>query len=91
MLSKKIYVLNNLGEKELLSGNKIISSARRSGASLKLAREIAEKIKIKVKDNTTRTIDIYGWIKNMLAVKNPQSGMRYSLKESIRKLGPTGY
>ncbi len=27
----------------------------------------------------------------MLITQNPQSGMKYSLKESMRKLGPTGY
>lgn len=58
MSSQKIYVINNLGEKELLSESKIISSARRSGASLKLAKSIAEAIKLKVKNNT-KTADIY--------------------------------
>lgn len=87
---KKIYVINNLGEKELLSENKIIMSARHSGASLDLAKDIAKKIKRRIKNNTN-TYDIYKWIKEMLLTQNPQSGMKYSLKESMRKLGPTGY
>lgn len=90
MPPKKIYVINNLGERELLSEHKIIASARRSGADLKLARSIAEEIRKKVKDNT-RTYEIYGWIKKILIANNPKSGMKYSLKEAIRKLGPTGY
>ncbi|HRZ29623.1 MAG TPA: hypothetical protein P5052_02590 [Candidatus Paceibacterota bacterium] len=90
MPPKKIYVINNLGEKELLSEHKIITSARRSGASSGLSKEIAKKIAKRIKNNTS-TYDIYKWIKEMLTLQNPQSGMKYSLKESIRKLGPTGY
>ncbi len=58
MPSQKIYVINNLGEKELLSENKIIMSARRSGASLSLSKEIAKKITKRVKNNTS-TYEIY--------------------------------
>ncbi len=90
MLDKKLYVINNLGEKELLSEAKIINSARRSGADLKLAKEVASKILLKAKKDL-KTSEIYGWIKEMLIVANPQSGMKYSLKESVRKLGPAGY
>lgn len=90
MSTTKIYVINNLGEKELFSENKIIMSARHSGASLNLAKDIAKKIKRRIKNNTN-TYDIYKWIKEMLIIQNPQSSMKYSLKESMRKLGPTGY
>ena len=89
-MTSKFYVINNYGEREVMSESKIINSARRSGASLKLAKNIVEEIKRKMK-NDVRTSDIYNWIKKILIAQNPQSGMKYSLKEAIRKLGPAGY
>lgn len=91
MSSKNFYIVNNSGEKELLSLNKIIASARRSGADLRLARKIANIIQKKVKKDGIKTSEIYGWIKDMLRSQNPKSAMKYSLKEAIRKLGPAGY
>lgn len=90
MSSQKFYVINNSGERELMSETKIINSARRSGASLTLAKNIVEQVKKKMK-NDTRTSEIYSWIKKILISQNLQSGMKYSLKEAVRKLGPTGY
>ncbi len=91
MSSKNFYVINNSGERELLSLNKMIASARRSGADLQLAKTIADTIQKKVKRDGIKTSEIYGWIKEMLSSQNPKSAMKYSLKEAIRKLGPAGY
>ncbi|MDD3808559.1 MAG: hypothetical protein PHG49_03565 [Candidatus Pacebacteria bacterium] len=91
MSSKNFYVINNSGERELLSINKMIASARRSGADIQLAKQIAESIQKKVKRDGVKTSEIYGWIKEMLTSQNPKSAMKYSLKEAIRKLGPAGY
>jgi len=58
MLDKKIYVINNSEEKELLSESKIINSARRSGADLKLAKDIAKQIICRAHTDV-RTSEIY--------------------------------
>ncbi len=87
---KKIYVINNSGERELLSKNKIINSAKRSGASLDLAKKVADIVTEKVDEEMT-TRKIYALIKKTLLKESPASGMKYSLKEAIRKLGPTGH
>jgi hypothetical protein len=90
MVDKKLYVINNLGEKELLSEAKIIHSARRSGADLQLAKSIAKRI-IEKAHTDMKTGEIYTRIKDILSNESPQSGMKYSLKEAVRKLGPAGY
>jgi 2-phosphoglycerate kinase len=91
MSFKSFYVINNSGERELLSMNKMIASARRSGADLQLAKKIADNVQKKIKKDGIKTSEIYGWIKEMLASQNPKSAMKYSLKEAMRKLGPAGY
>jgi len=89
-MQSKIYVVNALNEREPLSETKLINSARRSGADFVLAKEISKDIMMRAHDGIT-TKEIYGLIKKELLKKAPQVGMKYSLKESIRKLGPTGF
>ncbi|MGB9681237.1 MAG: ATP cone domain-containing protein [Minisyncoccia bacterium] len=86
----KIYVINNLGEKEVFSKSKVFNSARRAGASKELAREIVKKIEKEIYDGIP-TNEIYEKIKTYLFQTEVKAGIRYSLKESIRKLGPAGF
>lgn len=85
-----INVINALNEKEPLSEIKVLNSAKRSGANSVLAKEIVKIVLEKAYDGMT-TREIYTIIRKELLKKQPQSGMRYSLKEAIRKLGPTGF
>ncbi len=87
---KKIFVINNLGEQEPFSSKKVFNSARRAGASKELAQFITETIEKEVYDGMP-TKEIYNRIKDLLFQREIKSGIRYSLKESIRKLGPAGF
>jgi len=86
----EIHIINSKGEREMFSFQKVYRSALRAGADKDLANEIAEIIK---KDlySGMRTFDIYKKVKKLLARKNYKLALRFSLKQAIRKLGPTGF
>jgi len=86
----KIFVINNLGEKEVFSPTKLYKSARRSGASKELASRVVNTISPLVKNGDT-TKNIYKLMKGLLLKLEKPVGIKFSLKESLRKLGPTGY
>jgi len=86
----KIFVINNAGEKELFSPTKLYKSARHSGASKELADKIVNIISQSVKNGDT-TKNIYKLMKGLLLKLEKPVGIKFSLKESLRKLGPTGY
>lgn len=87
---EKIYVVNLREEKEPFSLKKVFNSARRAGASEKLAKEIALKIQEQVFPGI-KTSDIFKKVKQLLKKSDKPSGLRFSLKEAIRKLGPSGF
>jgi len=89
-MSKQINVINFRGEKEKFSEQKVYESARRVGASEQIAEEITETIKDEVYDGI-QTSEIFNRIKELLDEKSPKLSMKFSLKEGMRKLGPTGY
>lgn len=84
------YVINSKGEKEPFSYQKVKKSAEKAGAPPKLAREIADLIKKEAYPGI-KTLEIYKKIKKLLRKKHPKVGILYSLKEAMRKLGPTGF
>jgi len=85
-----IYVINSRGEKELFSAGKVLNSARRVGASTELAREIAETLSGEVFSGIKTSL-IYRRIRQLLSKGAPKSALRFSLKQGMRKLGPTGF
>jgi len=87
---KKIFVINLRGEKESFSLKKVFNSARRAGASEKLAQEIALKIQKQIFPGI-KTSEIFKKVKQLLRRSDKPSGLRFSLKEAIRKLGPSGF
>ncbi|MCX6736998.1 MAG: restriction endonuclease [Candidatus Parcubacteria bacterium] len=89
-MDKKIYVINGAGDQEPLSEFKVYRSAKRSGASNDLAKQIVFEIQQKAYPGIT-TQEIHDRIKSFLIKEAPYSAMRFSLKEGIRKLGPTGF
>lgn len=74
----------------MFSFQKVYRSARRAGASKGLAKEIAKIIE---KDTFSgiKTLDIFRRVKKLLSEKNSRSALRFSLKEAMKKLGPTGF
>lgn len=89
-MTKQLYVINLAGEKELLSLRKIYRSARRSGASKVLAKKIVKFIQNEVYPGI-HTKEIFRKIKSLLDRETPSAALKFSLKESLRRLGPSGF
>ncbi|MDD5638384.1 MAG: ATP cone domain-containing protein [Candidatus Pacebacteria bacterium] len=85
-----IFVINSENKKEPFSYKKVYQSIKRAGASDDLAKEVASIIK-KEAYSGIKTSEIYERIKELLQEKSLKVALRYDLKESIRKLGPTGF
>ena len=85
-----IYIINASGEKELFSPQKLYRSAIRVGASGDLAKNIVRIIEREAYEGM-KTLDIFRRVKELLYLKTPRASIRFSLKEGMRKLGPTGF
>ena len=85
-----LYVTNSRREKESFSLRKVYRSARRVGASKDLAEKIAKVIQKKAYPGI-RTSEIFREIKKVLSQRALGSAIKFSLKEAMRKLGPTGF
>jgi hypothetical protein len=85
-----LFVVKFNGEKEPFSIKKVYRSAKRVGASARLAKEIAEKIEERVYPGI-KTSKIFREVKKMLQRERPQAALRFNLKEGMRKLGPSGF
>lgn len=86
-----VTVLKANGKQEPFSEEKLRQSARRAGVPKKMQDEVIEHIKNNLYENIP-TSEIYHHILDYLA-KAPDSHLkaRYSLKQAIMDLGPTGY
>lgn len=90
MLKKSLYVINSENERKPFSFWKIYRSARRAGASKDLAQKIASIIQ-KEAFPGIKTIDIFERVKELLAKEEIKPALKFSLKQAIKKLGPTGF
>jgi len=87
---KKVYIINFKGEKEPFSFKKVYQSAKRAGASNNLAKEIARRIQSEVYPGM-KTSEIFNKIQTILSKKSFPVSIKFSLKDAIRRLGPTGF
>ncbi len=85
-----LYVVNSRGEQEPFSVQKVERSARKVGASLRLAKEIAREIQQQAYQGIA-TQEIFQKVKSFLEAHNPSFGIKFSLKQAMRALGPTGF
>ena len=85
-----LFVINAGGEREPFSFKKVYRSARRAGASKETAQRIAKTIKKELYPGIS-TAEIFKKIKSLLRREAPQAALKFSLKEGMRKLGPTGF
>jgi len=69
---------------------KVEISARRVGADLRLARRIAQQIERKIY-NGIPTFEIFKEVKDLLNQAQPVFGLKFSLKQAMRDLGPDGF
>lgn len=92
MNSKNIWVYKADGNEVPFDQYKVRRTCIRAGASRKMAKKISEKIRLKVK-NGMHTYDIYKMVLDLLKEEDKTNliGRKYRLKESIMKLGPSGY
>lgn len=89
-MTSKIYVINSRGEQESFSLRKVERSARRVGASLKLAIEIAKEVERKIY-NGIPTFEIFKEVKNLLNQAQPIFSLKFNLKQAMKDLGPDGF
>lgn len=85
-----LYVINSNGEKEPFSFQKVYRSARRVGASRKLAEKIVGLLAREAYPGI-KTSEIFRRVKELLHHETPAFALKFSLKEGMRKLGPTGF
>ena len=87
---KKLYVINNSGQKEPFSWKKICISAERVGASKILAKQIANIIEKEAYPGIS-TREIFQRVEQILSKEYPRGRIRFRLKQAMRRLGPSGF
>jgi len=85
-----IKITKASGLVEDLNPDKLKASLVRSGADSESAEDVIEKIIDEIEPYTS-TKTIYRLAKKYLRQLNHASGLRYSLKKAIMRLGPSGY
>ena len=85
-----VNVIKATGEKEPFSEDKVKSSIGRAGISKNLQPQVVEHVKSKLYENIP-TSEIYHHITEFLETESPVNKAKYSLKQAIMDLGPTGY
>ena len=84
-----ITVVKATGERESFSEEKLRSSIHRAGIPQNLQEEVVAHLRTIVYDGIS-TREIYSHITEFLK-KEPRYAAKYSLKQAIMALGPTGY
>lgn len=87
---KNLKIINSRQENQDFSAEKIYKSCIRSGASEKIAHEVAKEIKNRAYHKITTT-EIAKLVKKLLAKKSKKSSIKFSLKAAMRELGPSGF
>ncbi len=85
-----ILVTKANGEKEPFSEAKVQGSIERAGIAKEIREQVLSHIYEKLYDGIP-TSKIYHHISEFLGKFNPRAKAKYSLKQAIMKLGPTGY
>lgn len=85
-----INVIKATGEKEPFSEDKVKISIQRAGIPEELKTQVIEHVKGKLYENIP-TSEIYHHITEFLEKSSTYNKAKYSLKQAIMDLGPTGY
>jgi Holliday junction resolvase len=85
-----MYIIKANGEKQEFSPNKIRRSCLRSGATPALADEITKRVSRQVRNGMT-TKEIWQMVFRYLGKEAPDIASRFSLKNALFQLGPTGF
>jgi hypothetical protein len=89
-MTKQFLVEKFSGEKEPFSVDKLRDSLSRSGSSDELIDKVLDALKPQMYDGVT-TSEIYSKAFALLRKLKRSTAARYSLKNAIMELGPTGY
>jgi len=89
-MAQTIYIINAQGEQEPFSLQKLIRSIQRAGVSLSVSREIAQQIQKEIYAGIT-TGEIFQKVKDLIAHYKAAASWRFSLKQAMKNLGPTGF
>ncbi|MCX6737842.1 MAG: hypothetical protein NTY11_00205 [Candidatus Parcubacteria bacterium] len=84
------YVVNLRGEREFFSLAKVLRSALRAGAPKELAQRVALQIEKSIYPGI-KTSEIFDKVNKLLKKEDKKSGLRFSLREVMRRLGPSGF
>jgi hypothetical protein len=90
MAQRGVTIIKADGEKELFSGEKLLDSLTRAGATAEVARQIVAHIEREVRDGMS-THDIYKHAFYLLHKTERPLALRYSLKRSVMEFGPSGF
>ncbi len=85
-----IHVLKRDGRKEEFRREKIIRTCKRVGASEGIAKKIAKEVESRIYDGIT-TDEILALVADLLSRHEYSKGIRYNLKNSLLRLGPSGF
>jgi len=85
-----MYIIKANGQKQEFSPEKVKRSCLKAGASLQLANEIARRISRQVRNGMT-TREIWRLIFRYLGKEAPIVASRFSLRDSLLRLGPEGF
>lgn len=84
-----INVIKATGDRQEFSEEKLLDSIKRAGIPSNLQREVITHVKSKLYEDIP-TSEVYKHITEFLG-KEPHLKSKYSLKQAIMDLGPTGY
>lgn len=86
-----LHVIKATGQSEPYSEEKLITSIRRAGIPMELQDQVLSHVKDKLYDDIPTSV-IYHHVKEYLRHSpKPYTSAKYSLKQAIMDLGPTGY
>lgn len=84
------WIIKASGEREEFSAEKLATSLRGAGATLPLIHEIIAHVESELGDDI-KTSDIYEHAFMLLRRNRPPVAARYSLRQAIMQLGPSGF
>ncbi|MEX0673085.1 MAG: ATP cone domain-containing protein [Candidatus Paceibacterota bacterium] len=90
MTEKQIEIIKANGEREMFVPMKLENSLLRSGAEPELVEEVIAHIREELNDGMT-TKEIYKHAFEVLARKKKSVASRYSLRNAVIGMGPTGF
>lgn len=89
-MTKEIYIVKATGEKEMFDREKLKSSLLRARAGEDSAERIVSQVESELRDGT-QTREIYDKAFKLLSEEHRPLATRYSLRNAIMDLGPTGF